>query len=66
MDNVTVMSNLFYGCTSLTSVTFENTTGWFIASSESAISGTNIDVTNASANATNLVNTYYYRYWKKS
>ena len=49
-----------------TNVTFENTTGWFITSSSSATSGTNINVTNPSTNATNLKSTYADNYWKRN
>ena len=55
----------FKGCCSLTSVTFENTSGWFVSTSSTATSGTNIDVTNPSTNANYLKNTYNNYYWKK-
>ena len=57
----------FYGCTDLTSVTFENTEGWYIASSESATSGTSMNVTDTGTNAANLKSgTYTRKYWKRS
>ena len=56
----------FQNCSSLESVTFENTTGWFILSSSNATSGDSIDVTDASTNAINLKSTYMGKYWKRS
>ena len=53
----------FIGCKSLKSVTFKNTSGWYVTTMQNATSGTNITVTNASTNATNLTNTYKYYYW---
>ncbi len=53
----------FSNCTSLTSVTFENTDGWYVTKSQGATSGTNVDVTNATTNATNLKSTYQNYYW---
>ncbi|MBP3496094.1 MAG: leucine-rich repeat domain-containing protein, partial [Clostridia bacterium] len=52
----------FYGCDSLTSITFENTTGWYVTKT-GATSGTNVDVTNATTNATYLTSQYYDYYW---
>ncbi len=56
----------FAYCTGLTSVTFANTSGWYRASSSTATSGTSMDVTDASTNATNLVSNYYSYYWKRN
>jgi len=44
----------FRTCTSLSKITFISQDGWYYASSSTATSGTNIDVSNASTNATNL------------
>ncbi len=50
-DSVTsIGSNAFYNCSNLTSITFENTTGWHLDST----TGTSIDVSNPTTNATNL------------
>ncbi|MBO5092657.1 MAG: leucine-rich repeat protein, partial [Clostridia bacterium] len=53
----------FYNCTSLTSVTFENTSGWYVTKTQGATSGTNVDVTSATTNATNLKSNYVDYYW---
>ena len=58
--------NAFSGCTSLTSVTFPNTTGWYVTTSPTATSGTPIDVTNPSTNASNFTGQYSSYYWKRS
>lgn len=66
-QSVTNIKNLaFSGCSNLKTITFENTEGWFIAYSSDATTGTSIDVTNASTNATNLVTTYRSLYWKRT
>ena len=63
-DSVTSIGEYaFYGCTKLTSVTFENTSGWYRTPTKGATSGTNMTVTNASTNATNLRSNYYDYYW---
>ena len=51
--------------TALTSVTFANTSGWWVSTSSGATSGTSMTVTNASTNATNLKSTYKNYYWKR-
>ena len=56
----------FYGCTGLTSVTFANTSGWYVAEDGSVMSGTSMDVTDPSTNATNLRSNYYDYYWKRN
>lgn len=56
----------FSGCTNLTRVTFNNTMGWFVAFSEHSTSITNVMVSNASINATNLTSTYRSYYWKRN
>ena len=58
-------SYAFYNCTSLTSATFEDTDGWYVTSTEGATSGTDVDLTNASTNATYLTDTYDNYYWYK-
>ena len=55
----------FEYCSGLTSVTFKNTFvgWWYVTTKPDASSGTNVTVTNASTNATNLTSTYYSYYW---
>ena len=53
----------FYGCRGLTSITFENISGWYITKTSGANSGTNMNVTNASTNASNLTTNYDDYYW---
>ena len=58
----------FRGCSSLTSVIFANTSGWYRTETKNATSGTNMTVTNASANAANLKTDYYnidYYWYRK-
>lgn len=65
--NLTTIDHyVFSGCTSLTSVTFPNTTGWYVTTSPTATSGTPVDVTNPSTNASNLIGQYLGYYWKRS
>ena len=73
LTNITISSTVtfigdyvFYYCTNLKSAIFENTSGWFTASSSTATSGTNMTVTNPSTNATNLKITYKNKYWKRN
>ena len=54
----------FENCINLTQVTFEDTEGWFSASSDSATSGTSLNLTNPETNAQNLSNSTSY--WKKA
>ncbi|MBQ8289914.1 MAG: leucine-rich repeat protein [Clostridia bacterium] len=58
----------FCNCTSLTSVTFENKSGWWYSSSSDATSGTSFssdDLENTSTAATYLKSTYADYYWKR-
>ena len=65
-SNVTKIDDqAFSGCTSLTSVIFEDTNGWYYADKSSATSGTDIDVIDATTNATNLKGTLKSKYWFK-
>lgn len=58
-DSVTSIGNYaFYNCSSLTSVTFENTEGW-------AVDGEPIDVTNPVQNAVYLTDTYLWYTWTR-
>ncbi len=57
----------FYGCDALESVVFpEGSTGWYVTQKQTATSGTPVDVTNSSTNASNLIGQYYNYYWKRS
>ena len=55
----------FLGCNNLENVTFENTTGWYLTNYYNT-QHVDIDVTNSSTNAANLVTNYNSRYWKRS
>ena len=58
----------FWGCSKLTSVLFENSNGWWYASSSNATSGTSISadsLSNPSTAATYLTSTYRDYFWKR-
>ncbi|MBR6727928.1 MAG: hypothetical protein IKM08_07015, partial [Clostridia bacterium] len=58
----------FYSCRKLTSVTFGNPNGWWVASSSTATSGTELsatDLANTDTAATYLKSTYCEYYWKR-
>ena len=56
----------FTGCSNLKTATFANTTGWYVATSATATSGTNVTVTLASSAATLLRSTHVGKYWHRS
>ncbi len=58
---------VFYNCSSLTSVAFEDADGWYYTRNHehNFTGGTAITVTNASQNATYLISTHHYYYWYK-
>ena len=58
-----ITRNAFYGCSNLSSVTFKDTSGWYVTQTKDATSGTSVSVGNASTNATNLKNQYLAYYW---
>ena len=59
-------SYAFQNCSALESVVFpEGSTGWYVTTSSSATTGTDVDVTNPSTNANNLTGQYYNYYWKR-
>ena len=70
MTSVTIGSGVkkigktaFTACSSLTKATFRDTSGWYVSTSETATSGTNLTVTNTSTAANYLRNTYQNYYW---
>ena len=66
-NSVTSIGNYaFSSCSSLTSVTFKNTNGWFVTQYYGATTGTNVNVTGATENATYLRSTYNNYFWKRS
>lgn len=60
---------VFQGCDSLTSVTFEDAENWYYTKNASEAlnrsDGTQVNLENASNNATNLTSTYVNYYWFK-
>lgn len=69
-ENVTrIGSYAFYKFSSLTSITFSNTSTWYRTTSsvdcDNKTGGTYTDVTNSSTNATYFKSTYYNYYWYK-
>ena len=68
-SNITMIGKYAFSYSDkLTSVTFVTTSNWFIASSESATSGTTLssaDLSNTSTAATYLTTTYINKYWKR-
>lgn len=70
MTSVTIGSGVqkigktaFTACSKLTSATFKDTSGWYVSTSETATSGTNLTVTNKSTAATYLRSNYANYYW---
>ena len=64
---VSIDANAFFGCDALTSAAFAKTSGWLIATTASAISGTGVKATELSDTATAakyLRSTYAARYWR--
>jgi len=57
----------FYRCYNLISVTFENTSGWYVGnnSGEETTVLRGSDLSNPSTAATYLINTYKEKYWLK-
>ena len=56
----------FFGCKSLTSVTFKDTSTWYYTDNDSYNGGTVVDVTDSGTNATKLKDTYCSYYWYKA
>ena len=70
LSNCTSLTSIgeyaFYHCGNLDSITFPNTTGWYRATSSTATSGTEMDMSNPEQNATWLTSTYYTYYFKRN
>lgn len=56
----------FQFCSQLTSVEFENPSGWWVSTSATATSGTSVDLSDPANNATLLKSTYLDYYWHRS
>ena len=65
---IDIGESAFAECTSLTSVTFENTSGWYVTKTAGGdiSTGTAVDVSDPTANATMLTDTYSAYYWYRS
>ncbi len=65
-EGVTSIGKYAFFCfTGLTSITFEDTSTWYRASSSNYTGGTQTDVTNPAENATYFTSTYDDYYWHK-
>lgn len=58
-----IASEAFSSNSALSSVTFEDTSGWYASTSSTATSGTNLTLTDPTTAATYLGKTYSGRYW---
>lgn len=52
-----------YGCSSMITVLFANTSGWYVTQTKGAISGTSVTTIEAYNNAKNIRDKYYNYYW---
>ena len=70
LSNCTSLTSIggfaFYNCSNLDSITFPNTTGWYATTSSTATSGTPMDMSNPTQNATWLTDTYDNYYFKRN
>ena len=70
LSNCTSLTSIgkyaFSDCTKLTSITFPNTTGWYRTTSSTATSGTNMDMSNPTQNATWLTGSYDKYYFRRN
>ncbi len=64
-ENVTNIGQNAFNGSGLTSVTFKNTSSWYVLKSAQAVSGTNVSVTDSTQNATYLKFTYCDYFWKR-
>ena len=67
-DSVTSIGKSAFNCNGLTSVTFENTSGWLVSTSSTETSGksiSSVDLANTSTAARYLSLKYYDYYWKR-
>ncbi len=72
IESITLSSSLasigkyvFYACNSLASVSFADTTTWYVTTSSSYSGGKQLSVTNASTNAKYFKDSYLSYYWYK-
>lgn len=65
-SNVRSIGKAFLGCPGLTSVIFENESGWYVTETLDATSGIEVDVSDPANNATLLKDTYVNYYWYRS
>ena len=63
---VAISPNAFYLCVGLESVVFKDTAGWIVKELDTVVTGTAVDLTNASQAATLLKDTYRTYFWRKS
>ena len=54
----------FNGCDNLATASFEEINGWWVTTSSTATSGTDLDMTDVEQNAVNLIQTYKTYYWR--
>lgn len=74
LESITIPSSVtsidaaaFWGCINLYNVTFEDPHGWYVAESEGATSGRDLELANPSENAIYLSDPWHYagHYWYK-
>ena len=61
-----IENRVFESCDSLSSVTFENKSGWYVTTDYDAQSGDTVTLTDQSANATYLKETYINHFWRNN
>jgi hypothetical protein len=66
-NSTTSIGNYILGnCTSLITVLFANTSGWYVTQTKGATSGTSVATIDAYVNATNFTSTYQSYYWYRA
>lgn len=63
---VAISPNAFYLCVGLESVIFKDVEGWIVKELDTVVTGTAVDLTNASQAATLLKDTYSTYFWRKA
>ena len=73
LTNITIPDSLtsigsyaFQDCSNLERIVFPNTTGWYRTRSSTATTGTPMDMSDSTQNATWLTETYYNYYFKRN